>query len=182
MDATVVKAAPANLWTIWTGKDSVALLQSHMTWKNHLHWSVSKLTLFDFLTQSCCEVHDQCYTDAMQHPECWPIVDNPYTEFYAYDCNEANKKVTCTSEYSLIFIFIPENINVVISKVHSLVSVITNFSLLYFLQTKTTNVRCSSVSVTGRPPNVLPSQLGTPNTSTCPARTVNKSQMYQVRS
>ncbi|KAG7999404.1 5'-AMP-activated protein kinase subunit beta-1 [Nibea albiflora] len=30
----------------------------------------------------CCQVHDQCYSDAMQHPECWPILDNPYTELY----------------------------------------------------------------------------------------------------
>ncbi|KAM9820707.1 phospholipase A2, minor isoenzyme-like [Neosynchiropus ocellatus] len=43
----------------------------------------------------CCQVHDQCYSDAMQHDDCWPILDNPYTEFYAYDCDENNKKVTC---------------------------------------------------------------------------------------
>ncbi|XP_072310973.1 phospholipase A2-like [Eucyclogobius newberryi] len=45
----------------------------------------------------CCQVHDQCYTDAMQHPECWPVFDNPYTEFYAYSCNEEQKKVSCLS-------------------------------------------------------------------------------------
>lgn len=44
-------------------------------------------------------MHDQCYSDAMQHPECWPILDNPYTEIYDYSCDEANKKVTCGSEY-----------------------------------------------------------------------------------
>lgn len=44
-------------------------------------------------------MHDQCYSDAMQHPECWPILDNPYTEFYDYSCDEANRKVTCGSEY-----------------------------------------------------------------------------------
>ncbi|XP_053267922.1 phospholipase A2, minor isoenzyme isoform X1 [Pleuronectes platessa] len=43
----------------------------------------------------CCEVHDQCYSDSMQHDECWPIIDNPYTEFYAYSCDEASKTVTC---------------------------------------------------------------------------------------
>lgn len=47
----------------------------------------------------CCQVHDQCYSDAMQHPKCWPILDNPYTEFYDYSCDEPNRKVTCGSEY-----------------------------------------------------------------------------------
>lgn len=45
-------------------------------------------------------MHDQCYSDAMQHPECWPILDNPYTELYDYSCDEANRKVTCGSEYT----------------------------------------------------------------------------------
>lgn len=36
----------------------------------------------------------------MQHPECWPILDNPYTEFYDYSCDKANKKITCGSEYT----------------------------------------------------------------------------------
>ncbi|XP_062340294.1 phospholipase A2-like [Osmerus eperlanus] len=45
----------------------------------------------------CCEVHDQCYTDAMQHSECWPIFDNPYTEIYSYKCDKATRKVTCES-------------------------------------------------------------------------------------
>lgn len=43
--------------------------------------------------------NDSCYSDAMQHPECWPILDNPYTEFYAYNCDNQNKKITCGSEY-----------------------------------------------------------------------------------
>ncbi|KAJ0068187.1 hypothetical protein NL108_017275, partial [Boleophthalmus pectinirostris] len=43
----------------------------------------------------CCQVHDQCYSDAMQHKDCWPILDNPYTELYHYNCNEATKTVTC---------------------------------------------------------------------------------------
>ncbi|XP_062410616.1 phospholipase A2-like [Sardina pilchardus] len=45
----------------------------------------------------CCEVHDRCYGDAMQHSECWPILDNPYTEIYAFTCDEASKTVTCPS-------------------------------------------------------------------------------------
>ncbi|XP_062268392.1 phospholipase A2-like [Platichthys flesus] len=43
----------------------------------------------------CCQVHDQCYDDAMQHDACWPIFDNPYTEIYAYSCDEASKTITC---------------------------------------------------------------------------------------
>uniref|UniRef100_A0A3B5AZ61 Phospholipase A2 n=1 Tax=Stegastes partitus TaxID=144197 RepID=A0A3B5AZ61_9TELE len=44
---------------------------------------------------SCCQVHDRCYTEALQHDECWPIFDNPYTEIYSYTCDEASKTVTC---------------------------------------------------------------------------------------
>ncbi|KAM6985401.1 phospholipase A2-like [Aplochiton taeniatus] len=47
---------------------------------------------------SCCQVHDQCYRDSKQHSECWPILDNPYTELYHYTCDKPNKKLTCTSK------------------------------------------------------------------------------------
>ncbi|KAM3873884.1 phospholipase A2-like [Diretmus argenteus] len=43
----------------------------------------------------CCQVHDRCYSDAMQHSECFPILDNPYTKPYQYSCDKANKKITC---------------------------------------------------------------------------------------
>ncbi|XP_069561141.1 phospholipase A2, minor isoenzyme-like [Brachyistius frenatus] len=56
----------------------------------------------------CCEVHDRCYDDAMQHPECWFILDNPYTEFYDYSCDEANKKVTCGNDNKECEMFICE--------------------------------------------------------------------------
>uniref|UniRef100_A0A8C5HX60 Phospholipase A2-like central domain-containing protein n=1 Tax=Gouania willdenowi TaxID=441366 RepID=A0A8C5HX60_GOUWI len=39
------------------------------------------------------KVHDQCYSDAIQNPDCWPFVDNPY--LYSYD--QKNRKVTCGS-------------------------------------------------------------------------------------
>uniref|UniRef100_A0AAY4B0G8 Phospholipase A2 n=1 Tax=Denticeps clupeoides TaxID=299321 RepID=A0AAY4B0G8_9TELE len=42
----------------------------------------------------CCEVHDRCYSDAMQHDACWPILDNPYTEIYAYNCDRENRVVS----------------------------------------------------------------------------------------
>ncbi|XP_046873918.1 phospholipase A2-like isoform X1 [Hypomesus transpacificus] len=45
----------------------------------------------------CCEVHDRCYSDAMQHSDCWPIFDNPYTEIYSFKCDKATRKVTCES-------------------------------------------------------------------------------------
>ncbi|XP_062310892.1 phospholipase A2-like [Osmerus eperlanus] len=43
----------------------------------------------------CCEVHDQCFSDAMQHDKCWPILDNPYTEIYSYTCDKPSKTITC---------------------------------------------------------------------------------------
>ncbi|KAK9522403.1 hypothetical protein VZT92_018871 [Zoarces viviparus] len=46
----------------------------------------------------CCEVHDQCYGDAMQHDDCVPILDNPYTKVYSYRCDEANKTFTCLND------------------------------------------------------------------------------------
>ncbi|XP_047447235.1 phospholipase A2 [Mugil cephalus] len=45
----------------------------------------------------CCQVHDQCYSDAMQHSECWPILDNPYTEIYSFTCDKDAKSITCHS-------------------------------------------------------------------------------------
>lgn len=51
-----------------------------------------------FVSRRCCQVHDQCYSDAMQHPDCWPILDHPYIEFYAYSCNKGSRTVTCGSE------------------------------------------------------------------------------------
>ncbi|CAG01038.1 unnamed protein product [Tetraodon nigroviridis] len=50
----------------------------------------------------------QCYSDAMQHPECWPILDNPYTKLYDYTCDEANRKVTCGSSNNECEMFICE--------------------------------------------------------------------------
>ncbi|KAF1388960.1 hypothetical protein PFLUV_G00068340 [Perca fluviatilis] len=46
----------------------------------------------------CCQIHDQCYSDAMQLDECWPIFDNPYTELYSHRCDKASKSVTCLDD------------------------------------------------------------------------------------
>ncbi|XP_018428583.1 PREDICTED: phospholipase A2, minor isoenzyme-like [Nanorana parkeri] len=45
---------------------------------------------------ACCKVHDNCYSDSRSVVNCNPIFDNPYTEFYAYSCE--NKVVTCKNE------------------------------------------------------------------------------------
>ncbi|MBN3284426.1 PA2I Phospholipase, partial [Polyodon spathula] len=44
----------------------------------------------------CCQVHDNCYSEALKHKDCWPIFDNPYTEIYSYTCRDAT--VTCSRE------------------------------------------------------------------------------------
>ncbi|CAL8294801.1 unnamed protein product [Gadus morhua 'NCC'] len=56
----------------------------------------------------CCQVHDQCYDDAMQNDACWPILDNPYTEMYSYDCDSHNKNITCRRKNDLCEMFICE--------------------------------------------------------------------------
>ncbi|KAK1897749.1 Phospholipase A2 major isoenzyme [Dissostichus eleginoides] len=56
----------------------------------------------------CCQVHDMCYNDAMQHPECWFIINNPYTELYSYSCDKPNKKVSCGSDNNACEMFICE--------------------------------------------------------------------------
>ncbi|KAM3610722.1 uncharacterized protein V6R79_008107 [Siganus canaliculatus] len=43
----------------------------------------------------CCQTHDQCYSDANDHEDCFPIFDNPYTELYSWSCNEATRSITC---------------------------------------------------------------------------------------
>ncbi|XP_009907940.2 phospholipase A2 [Dryobates pubescens] len=44
----------------------------------------------------CCQAHDNCYNLAMEHESCKYILDNPYTETYAFTCS--NKTVTCSSK------------------------------------------------------------------------------------
>lgn len=95
MAATVEKEALGIPSTIWTGGNSPAFA-SNRPEKCQRVVGICNICLF--WSRRCCQVHDQCYTDAMQHPECWPILDNPYTEIYDYNCDEGNKKVTCGSE------------------------------------------------------------------------------------
>ncbi|KAK3521899.1 hypothetical protein QTP70_019001 [Hemibagrus guttatus] len=54
----------------------------------------------------CCQVHDKCFSDAKQHKACWPNLDNPYTETYAYSCDKAIKTITCKSNNNKSEMFI----------------------------------------------------------------------------
>ncbi|XP_029573207.1 phospholipase A2 [Salmo trutta] len=56
----------------------------------------------------CCQVHDYCYSDSMQHEDCWGIFDNPYTEIYSYQCDRASKTVTCKENNNPCEMFICE--------------------------------------------------------------------------
>lgn len=71
------------------------------------HWQTSQWAFYqgwlNYMVLSncrCCQVHDHCYSDAMQHEACWAILDNPYTEIYAYNCDKATKTITCNSKWS----------------------------------------------------------------------------------
>ncbi|KAM9301998.1 phospholipase A2-like [Gastrophryne carolinensis] len=44
---------------------------------------------------TCCQIHDNCYSQYKATPGCTPIFDNPYTEFYSYSCED--NVVTCKS-------------------------------------------------------------------------------------
>ncbi|XP_061117066.1 phospholipase A2-like [Conger conger] len=56
----------------------------------------------------CCQVHDRCFSEAMQHEACWPLLDNPYTEVYYYECNKETKTVTCTDKNDACEMFVCE--------------------------------------------------------------------------
>ncbi|NWI84419.1 PA21B Phospholipase, partial [Pitta sordida] len=44
----------------------------------------------------CCQVHDDCYSQAMNLPSCRFVVDNPYTKLYKFSCSDG--RITCGSE------------------------------------------------------------------------------------
>ncbi|XP_069475851.1 phospholipase A2, minor isoenzyme-like [Ambystoma mexicanum] len=54
----------------------------------------------------CCEVHDNCYSQAMKHPSCGGIFDNPYTEIYSHTCS--GNTITCSSKNNECKAFICE--------------------------------------------------------------------------
>ncbi|XP_069475850.1 phospholipase A2, minor isoenzyme-like [Ambystoma mexicanum] len=54
----------------------------------------------------CCYVHDDCYGQAMNHPDCNWVFDNPYTESYSHTCSGTS--ITCSSKNNPCEAFICE--------------------------------------------------------------------------
>ncbi|XP_048412304.1 phospholipase A2 [Stegostoma tigrinum] len=54
----------------------------------------------------CCQIHDNCYSEALKLKECRPIFDNPYTIIYSYTCSE--NTVTCINKNSPCKMFVCE--------------------------------------------------------------------------
>ncbi|NXH10206.1 PA21B Phospholipase, partial [Bucco capensis] len=44
----------------------------------------------------CCQVHDNCYSEAKKQESCKFLWDSPYTEIYSFTCSD--KEVTCSSK------------------------------------------------------------------------------------
>ncbi|NXC12719.1 PA21B Phospholipase, partial [Corythaeola cristata] len=47
---------------------------------------------------SCCQAHDNCYSEAMALDSCTSIFDNPYTNSYSFSCSSG--EITCSSTNS----------------------------------------------------------------------------------
>ncbi|KFV45818.1 Phospholipase A2, major isoenzyme, partial [Tyto alba] len=43
----------------------------------------------------CCQVHDNCYTQANKLKSCRFLLDNPYTKLYSFSCSGG--QITCNS-------------------------------------------------------------------------------------
>ncbi|XP_030438894.1 phospholipase A2 [Gopherus evgoodei] len=54
----------------------------------------------------CCQVHDNCYSEAQKLSACKGLLDNPYTELYTYSCSGTT--VTCSSKNDPCELFICE--------------------------------------------------------------------------
>ncbi|XP_063272242.1 phospholipase A2 isoform X2 [Prinia subflava] len=52
----------------------------------------------------CCQVHDNCYSQAMKMESCRFLVDNPYTKWYRFSCSEG--QITCSSKNKECAMFI----------------------------------------------------------------------------
>ncbi|XP_045390633.1 phospholipase A2 [Lemur catta] len=44
---------------------------------------------------TCCQTHDNCYSQAMNLDSCKSLLDNPYTKSYSYTCS--GSEITCSS-------------------------------------------------------------------------------------
>ncbi|XP_048861215.1 phospholipase A2-like [Brienomyrus brachyistius] len=56
----------------------------------------------------CCQTHDHCYDQAMKLEACWPVLENPYTLPYSYNCDKANKTITCEESNTVCEMFVCE--------------------------------------------------------------------------
>ncbi|XP_060105288.1 phospholipase A2, minor isoenzyme-like [Heteronotia binoei] len=52
----------------------------------------------------CCQIHDNCYGDALKHRDCKFLMDNPYTKTYTYSCS--GSAITCSEENDTCAAFI----------------------------------------------------------------------------
>ncbi|NXT68804.1 PA21B Phospholipase, partial [Chaetops frenatus] len=52
----------------------------------------------------CCQVHDNCYTQAKQMESCRFLLDNPYTKSYSFSCSDG--QITCNSNNKECAMFI----------------------------------------------------------------------------
>ncbi|XP_065548722.1 phospholipase A2 isoform X2 [Lathamus discolor] len=52
----------------------------------------------------CCQVHDNCYTQAKKLESCRFLVDNPYTNSYKFSCS--SRQITCKSSNNECEMFI----------------------------------------------------------------------------
>ncbi|NWI55827.1 PA21B Phospholipase, partial [Calyptomena viridis] len=52
----------------------------------------------------CCQVHDNCYTQAEKLESCRFLLDNPYTKSYKFSCSD--REITCSSKNDECSMFI----------------------------------------------------------------------------
>ncbi|XP_042297641.1 phospholipase A2 GL16-1-like [Sceloporus undulatus] len=52
----------------------------------------------------CCQVHDTCFAAAKKHPECIPLLENPYTKPYAFSCSGG--MITCKDDKDICAAFV----------------------------------------------------------------------------
>ncbi|NWI61114.1 PA21B Phospholipase, partial [Calyptomena viridis] len=60
---------------------------------------VDELDRFAFTNLSllCCQVHDNCYTQAKEMKSCRFFLDNPYTKSYKFSCSDG--QITCSTMF-----------------------------------------------------------------------------------